>query len=136
MALRYLVEKKEKTSAKEVSAALNLPFDATAKVMQIMASYGLLEANLGVAGGYIVVGNLANYTLLDLAKMLEGNVVFVKCADETTKCDLHESCNMVTPMKRLSMKLNDFFNSVSLAELVSVANDLPDDSKVEAQHVQ
>ena len=54
MALKHMSLKGpgELTSAKEVADRYRTPFDATARVMQMMAARGLLRSEQGAQGGY------------------------------------------------------------------------------------
>lgn len=119
MALKYLYTRgQDKVTAKEVAEALHTSFDVMARVMQIMTQKGLLVSEQGAAGGYRLGPALQQSTLFDLVEMIEGPSALVKCISEEKGCDIQASCNIVSPVKTLNSKLNNFFKEISVRELV------------------
>lgn len=122
MALKQMSQKMpgELTSAKEVCDQLKTPFDATARVMQIMASKGLLRSEHGAFGGYQITKDLSKVSLYDLVEMIEGPQALVKCIHTTEgdSCEIRTNCNIAQPLTVLNQKLNDFYRGLSLRELL------------------
>jgi Rrf2 family protein len=128
MALKYMSQKipGELTSAKEVSDAFHTPFDATARVMQQMAQKGgFLRAEYGVNGGYQITKDLAKVSIHDLVEVIEGPTALVKCLHKEVPCDIQGTCNIVSPITTLNNKLNDFYKSVSLKDLLVERTTMP-----------
>lgn len=122
----------ELTSAKEVSDKLKTPFDATARVMQVMAQKGLLRSEQGASGGYQITKDLNKISLLDLVEMIEGPTNLVKCVSSHSACEIQSQCNIVSPIHNLNKKLNEFFGKVSLRELLIEDRD----SKLNSKEIQ
>jgi Rrf2 family protein len=120
MALKHMSRKVpgELTSAKEVSDSYHAPFDATARVMQLMAQKGWLKAEHGATGGYQITKDLAKLTLADLIEVIQGRTKIAKCMTKEEPCELQTSCNIMSPVSHLNNKLNEFYRSVSLKELL------------------
>ena len=120
MALKYMSQKipGELTSAKEVSDNFHTPFDATARVMQVMAQKNLLRAEYGASGGYQITKDLAKVSVHDLVEMIEGPTALVKCLHSDAPCDIQTNCNIVSPVTHLNKKLNEFYQSLSLKDLL------------------
>jgi Rrf2 family protein len=122
MALKHMSQKipGELTSAKEVSDSFHTPFDATARVMQQMAQKenGLLRAEYGANGGYQINKDLARVSILDLIEMIEGPTALVKCVNAENSCDIKGTCNISSPLQTLNDRLNDFYQNLSLKELL------------------
>lgn len=121
MALRRLSAKPAGalTTAKEVSDAHRTPFDATARVMQIMASRGLLRSEHGASGGYVLEKDLREISVLQLIEMIEGPQGLVKCAHKDgDDCEILQTCNIVQPLSNLNQRLQDFYASINLQELL------------------
>lgn len=120
MALKYMSQKipGELTTAKEVSEAFQTPFDATARVMQIMAGKGILKAEQGASGGYQITRDLAKTSVYDLYEALEGPTGLVKCIHKSEPCDISEKCNIVSPLTHLNKKLVEFYKDINLKELL------------------
>lgn len=120
MALKYMSSKVpgELTSAKEVAESFGTPFDATSRVMQIMAQKGLLRSEQGALGGYCLVKDLTKVTLNDLVSMIQGPTKIARCMHKQDPCEIQQSCNIVSPMTNLNHRLTEFYQSVTLRDLL------------------
>lgn len=120
MALKHMTQKipGELTSAKEVSDTFRTPFDATARVMQQMSQKGLLRVEHGAFGGYQITKDLSKVTMLQLLEIVEGPTVMVKCMDKENPCEIQGTCNIVSPIHHLQHRLNEFYNNITLKELL------------------
>lgn len=121
MALKQMSQKTpgELTTAKEISDNLRTPFDATARVLQLMASRGLLRSEHGATGGYQILRDLAKVNLLELIEMIEGPTAVVKCMQsEGETCEINSSCNIIAPVAFLQNKIHDFYRGINLRELL------------------
>ncbi len=121
MALKYMTGKipGELTSAKEVSDNFKTPFDATARVMQMMAQKGLLRAEYGASGGYQISKDLSRVSVHDLVQIIDGPTALVKCLHKTDEpCEIQGTCNIVSPVTQLNKKLTEFYRGLSLKELL------------------
>lgn len=121
MALKYMSQKipGELTTAKEVTSHFSAPFDATARVMQIMAQRGLLRSEQGVFGGYQINRDLSKVSLLDLMEIIEGSPAIAKCMQkDSTPCEIQNSCNIITPVTLLNQKISNFYDGINLKDLL------------------
>jgi Rrf2 family transcriptional regulator, nitric oxide-sensitive transcriptional repressor len=120
MALKHMSLKPpgELTSAKEVADSYSAPFDATARVLQQMAQNGLLRSEQGASGGYQITQDLAKVTLHDLLEVIQGPTQIAKCLHKDDACELQKSCNIISPVTTLNQKLNQFYQNLSLKELI------------------
>jgi Rrf2 family transcriptional regulator, nitric oxide-sensitive transcriptional repressor len=118
IALKHMSSKRpgELTTAKEVADHFRAPFDATARVLQIMAQQGLLRAEHGVLGGYQITRDLSRVSLHELIEMIQGPTKIARCMH--APCELHSHCNILSPIQKLNHRLEDFYRSVTLADLV------------------
>ncbi len=119
MALKHMSQKSgdRLTSAKEVAEAYHAPFDATARVMQMMAQRGWLKVEYGVNGGYQINKDLSKLNLQDLIETIEGPTKLTKCLQEEV-CESQKTCNIVSPITHLNHKLNEFYRGLTLEELL------------------
>ncbi len=108
------------SSAKEISLQFNMPFDATARVMQVLAQKGILKSEQGVNGGYQIVKDLNKLSLGELMKFILGPVQLAKCLhkEDAEACEIIEHCSIMSPMSALNRKLNEFYDSIVLGELL------------------
>ena len=122
MALKHISLKNsnELTSAKEVSDQMNIPFEVTARVLQALSSRGLLKAEYGANGGYFLARSLEDVSIHDLSEMLEGHLALTKCLGQDDLCEISGTCNIASPILNLNKKVQEFYRSVSLSEVLHV----------------
>jgi Rrf2 family nitric oxide-sensitive transcriptional repressor len=120
MALKHMSRKApgELTSAKEVADSYSAPFDATARVLQLMAQRGLLRSEQGSNGGYQITKDLSKITLHELMEVIQGPTQIAKCLHKEEPCELQKSCNIISPVTTLNNKLNQFYQNLTLRELI------------------
>jgi Rrf2 family transcriptional regulator, nitric oxide-sensitive transcriptional repressor len=121
MGLKIMAHKRqgELTSAKEIVDTTGSPFDATARVLQQMAQKGILRSEQGAHGGYIVIRDLARVSLYELMEIIMGPMAVAKCVSgEDGDCDLKARCNIVSPVSVLNRKVVEFYQGLSVAELL------------------
>ncbi len=122
MALKHISAKSESeiTSAKEISEQMSIPFEVVARVLQALSSRGLLKAEYGANGGYILARSLSEVTVHDLSEMLEGHLALTKCLGQDDVCDIASTCNIAGPISNLNKKVQEFYRSVTLSEVLHV----------------
>ncbi len=120
MALRVMANKRpgELTSAKEVIELTGCPFDATARVLQQMGQRGILRSEQGAQGGYVVIRDLSKVSLFELMELILGRMAVVKCMQGEMTCDLKSRCNIVSPVAVLNRRLTEFYQGLSVGELL------------------
>jgi Rrf2 family protein len=113
------------TTAKEVVRMTGVPFDATARVLQVMAQQELLKSEQGAQGGYILQKKLADVSLYELIVMILGPLGVAKCLHDPEGCDLKDTCNILNPITQLNEKLTEFYKTISLAEILNSRSPSP-----------
>jgi Rrf2 family protein len=110
----------ELTTAKEICSLYGSPFDATSRVLQVLAQRGILRSEQGAHGGYQLTKDLNRVSLYDVVEMITGPIGVAKCLheDEGVGCDIRETCNIVSPVTNLNRRLADFYRSVMVAEIL------------------
>jgi Rrf2 family protein len=99
---------------------MHIPFEVTAKVLQALASHGVLKAEYGASGGYILAKPLDQISVHNLSEMLEGHVALTKCLGNDEPCEISPTCNITSPISNLNKKVQEFYKSVSLSEVLHV----------------
>lgn len=107
-------------SAKHIAEITHAPFEVTARVLQVLSSHGILKAEYGTQGGYRLSKDLSKITIHDLMHMIDGSTDLAKCLSKETECDLLKNCTIVSPVQALNKKVQNFYKSISLQEVLYV----------------
>jgi Rrf2 family protein len=107
-------------SAKDIAERIHAPFEVVARVLQVLSSRGILKAEYGVMGGYQLLKNLEHVTVHELIEILESSTELAKCLGADNECDLLKNCSIITPVTNLNLKVQNFYKSISLAEVLHV----------------
>ena len=104
-------------STREICDKFSIPFDTTAKVMQIMNNNEILNSFKGVKGGYALLKPLSKINFLEFSTLIEGDNRIFNCYKNGKKCERMDQCNIVTPLEALNSKINQFLKTLTLEEL-------------------
>ena len=124
IALKYMKGKApgQVTAAKEICDVHGSPFDATARVLQQMVQRGVLLSEHGAHGGYQLIKDLDKISVFDLIEMVSGPVGLAKCLQiNAGVCDIKSTCNIRTPVNYLNARLTEFYQNISVTELLDMS---------------
>lgn len=107
-------------SAKDLSLQTHAPFEVIARVLQALSSRGILKAEYGIEGGYQLIKDLNTISIYELMSILENSTDLAKCLGSESECELSSNCNIVSPITQLNMKVQNFYKSISIAEVLHV----------------
>jgi len=124
--LASLPQNKGKTGIKQISRDLNLPSPFLAKILQLLARQKILDSTKGPHGGFSLLKDARNITLLDIVRTIDGE-------DILTNCIIHnETCTKVDKDKKPCPVHDDFigirtdiiklFRNRTIYDLVRTAN--------------
>ena len=121
IALLYLDKRPDKVaSVREIASSCGVPETLLSKIMQSMKNESLVSAVYGNQGGYRLTQSLAQISLLDLTRTLEGEVHVAACLEPgNTDCPAQSHCSIVAPMGVLNRKIVELFQSTSLESLAT-----------------
>ena len=119
----------ELTTAKELANLFGCSFDVMSRVLQTLGKNGLVRSEQGAHGGYQLAKDLTRVSFSDLNEMILGRVSIAKCLHEEvgqehskspvkSPCEIRGKCNIVSPVTTLNRKLMDFYQSLTLAEIL------------------
>ena len=121
MALRYIAEKNksELTTAREVCDRFNTPFDTTSKVLQTMNQKGILVSVKGLHGGYTIAKPLSEISFKDFIQLIDGKSHESFCEGAKGFCELHNVCNIKSPLEIVNEKISNYLKTITLQDLLS-----------------
>ncbi len=139
LALQHMkrIEPGQVVPVRELCRVQNIPFDVISRALQRLAKHEIVHATRGATGGYHIVGDLTQISLYDLVTIVDGAVEVVPCLSGPgrCKCGTLEDCDIASPMVHLNARLIAFFKTISLLELLEMAQQ-PDHALLTAQAQQ
>ncbi len=88
------------------------------QIVNLLKTAGFVRGTRGPKGGYILLREPAEITLLDVIQTLEGPVTLVECVDEPTFCSKTESCVAHSVWAEVSLSIRSAFRKITLAEIL------------------
>ncbi len=107
-------------SAQDIAEQTHAPYDVISRVLQVLSSRGILKAEYGLFGGYQLSKNLNDVTVHELIDALESSTDLAKCLSSENDCELSSKCTIVTPITQLNLKVQNFYKSITLHEVLHV----------------
>jgi Rrf2 family protein len=134
MALKYLAEQVPEderpfaqsagaaASAKAIAEAYHIPPQLLAKILQTLARAGILVSTAGSNGGYALARPAGNITAFEVIRAIDGPLFITSCITIHGTCDLHGTCTIKEPLRKVNDSIKDMLSGLSIADLVEPAD--------------
>lgn len=123
-ALRVMVDLAEHQAGsyiplKEVADRQEISEKYLESIMKLLVRSGLLEGVRGKGGGYRLTRPPEAYTVGSILRLMEGSLSPVACLEqEPMQCSRAAECRTLPMWKKLYAMVNDFFDGITLADLM------------------
>jgi len=100
-AVAYIASKSkdgEKIGIKQISEDLNLPTPFLAKILQQLAKQKILSSTKGPHGGFSLLKDPKNITLLDIIITIDGKDLIANCIMHNTTCSCLGEEKLICPV--------------------------------------
>ena len=123
-ALRVMLE----LAQAEKGAYLSLPVIAKKQeisekylesIVSVLVKGGLVEGMRGKGGGYRLNRALKDYSVGEILRLTEGSLAPVSCLEGENTCPRADKCLSLPVWEKLDTLINDYLDSVSLADLLA-----------------
>jgi Rrf2 family protein len=127
MALKYLAEQPyaggdpghaPAASAKAIAEAYHIPPQLLAKILQTLTRGGILLSTAGTNGGYALARSAADITAFEVIRAIDGPLFITSCITIHGTCDLHGTCTIKEPLRKVNDSIKDMLNGLTIADLV------------------
>lgn len=124
-ALRVMVELAEAPAdvyvpLKDIASNQGISEKYLENVIKVLVQNGLLAGLRGKGGGYRLTRSPKDYSLGEILRLAEGSLAPVACAEEdAAPCPRKDICPSRPVWQKLDTLINNFFDSISLADLLS-----------------
>lgn len=88
------------------------------QIVNLLKTAGFVRGTRGPKGGYILIRNPADITMLDVIQVLEGPISLVECVDDADFCDRMEQCVAHTVWTDVSQVIRGALQKITLAEIL------------------
>ena len=123
-ALRVMIDLAEQGSAsyiplKDIAARQNISEKYLESIVKLLTKNGDLYGVRGKGGGYRLTRPPEEYTIGSILRLTEGGLTPVNClALGTNHCDRSAECRTYPIWQKLDTIINDYLDSITLADLV------------------
>ena len=109
----------EPVRIKDVATRQNISDKYLEQVVSILNKAGYVRSIRGPQGGYVLTRNPEDYTMGQILRLTEGDMVPVAClADDVNQCDRADSCVTLHIWKKLDDAISSVIDNTTLADLV------------------
>jgi FeS assembly SUF system regulator len=105
-----------------MAEATGLPHPTVSKVLKILAKGGLLTAQRGATGGYVLSRTADAISVADIITAMDGPIALTDCVEGSHQsCQMEKSCPINGHWNRVNNAIRGALQSVSLAQMASDA---------------
>lgn len=109
----------EPVRIKDVATRQNISDKYLEQVVSILNKAGYVRSIRGPQGGYVLTRNPEDYTMGQILRLTEGDMVPVAClADDVNQCDRADNCVTLHFWKKLDDAISNVIDNTTLADLV------------------
>ncbi|MBR6078641.1 MAG: RrF2 family transcriptional regulator [Treponema sp.] len=123
-ALRVLIDLAQQpndtwTPLKEIASRQDISQKYIEAIMTLLSKHGLVDAVHGKGGGYKLNRDIKDYKVGEVLNLTEGSLSPVACLMAGAEpCPKAPNCKTLPMWTKLNSLVNDYLNSVSLADLI------------------
>ena len=104
---------------KEIAEAEGISQKYLESIMTTLSKAGFVDDVHGKGGGYRLNRNPEEYTVGSILKLTEGSLSAVSCTSQgAAACSRSECCNALPMWEKLDKMINDFFEGITIADLL------------------
>jgi len=120
LALHY-EEGKEAVVLKNISNEEDLSIRYLEQIIIPLKIHKLVKSVRGAGGGYTLAKHPSEITLCAIIEVLEGSCALVDCVEDPDSCERMTECATFEVWKEASELLKNYFESITLQDLVKIA---------------
>ena len=120
MALKYLAEHAHggAQSAKDIADAYHIPPQLLAKILQTLTRAGILISSAGTNGGYALARPGSDVSAFEVIRAIDGPLFITSCITIHGTCDLHGTCTIKEPLRKVNDSIKDLLSAIRISDLV------------------
>lgn len=104
---------------KDVAARQDISFKYLERLMPELRNAGLVESVHGIGGGYRLTKEPEDYTVWEILRCSEGELVPVACMQQGGSCDRVSSCCTLPMWQGYYDMTKSYFSGITIADLMN-----------------
>jgi Rrf2 family protein len=110
-------------SARDIARTYRIPASIMAKVLNKLSRAGLVRAERGAGGGYLLAKNANKISLLEVVSALDGPLYLTSCVTAKGACPQRGICTVCDPLQRVKQAIGDALSKLSVSEIAARTSD-------------
>ena len=102
-------------SAKTLESYIRVSGKYLERIMRMLTSRGIVCAERGAQGGYVLTRPPEEITVGEIVRALEDDIEIIECVKDGAKC---KCCPSSAVWKRLYAKINETLDSMTLGQMI------------------
>lgn len=123
-ALRMMIDLAENShggayiAMKDIAERLEISKKYMEQIMPVLVKNGLVEGMQGQGGGYRLTRRPEEYRVGEILRLTEGDLAPVSCLSGDSPCTRSCGCRTIAMWSRFNKLTNDFFDGITVADLM------------------
>lgn len=116
----YLASKKDIASAHEISEQIKIPRSVVFKVTDKLSRAGIIKNHLGKQGGFSLIKEPKEITLLDILLIMENTIKINRCLEDDELCfrKSEDDCKIRNFYEKFQKEMEEKFNSITIEDFI------------------
>lgn len=107
----------DRRKAREIAEEMDIPARYLPQILANLVEHGILTAEAGPTGGYLLAKPADDLTLLEVVEAAEGPIIIDECVLRGGPCDWDVSCPIHVPWSRALNALTEQLSQTTFKEL-------------------
>ncbi len=122
-AVIYIAQKSlqnERVRLDDIASAIDSPVAFTAKILQLLSRNNIIHSVMGANGGYeIPKEKIDKITLLQLVKIIDGELIYNGCGLGLTECNNDVPCPIHNDFIKVRNELKQMLQNTTILKLIT-----------------
>ena len=118
MAIHYIASHQGEGSVntRKIAGEYKIPPELLAKILQRLAKRGLIHAQNGPKGGYVLARGANEISVGEVVRAIEGPINIVGCY-KTMDCPQLTRCSVRRPVQKIQVSIEELLDKMTLVEM-------------------
>lgn len=105
---------------KDIAERQNISKKYLEQIVPLMNKAGILKANRGYQGGYILAKNPEQITVGEVLRVTEGSIAPVACLDfDPIRCERADQCKTLFIWEGLYKRITEYLDSITIQDIIN-----------------